>query len=212
MLVRDIMKTNPITVPSDTPITEARKIMKEHNVRRLPVVDNGKLVGIVTEDRLERISPKSTTPVLWQIHYLISHTTLKDIMKKQVVTVKPDATVEQAVATAQGAKVGILPVVEKGKLVGVVTTNDFFYKIVNPTLGLGEPGSRIHIPGGGNGQAAEKIIAAINRLDVGIKSIWTLNPVASDDKDIIVQVDTEDPGRIIEELQRQGFPASVRAR
>jgi len=212
MLVRDIMTKNVITAPSNTSVTDAWKIMREHNFRRLPVVDDGELAGIVTEARLERVSPRTTTPLLWQIKYLISHTTLRDVMRKKVVTVKPEATVEQGVALAQQHRVGLLVVVEESKIVGVVTTNDFFYNIVNPTLGLGESGIRLIVSGGGDGKSAEAIIACINKLGVGVKLIWTLPSSVADRKDIIVQLDTEDATKVKEELGKAGYSASVRAR
>lgn len=211
MLIKDVMIKNVITVPSSTPVGDAKKLMKEGGFRRLPVVDNGKLVGIATEARLERVSPKTATPLLWQITYVVSHTTVRDVMKKKVVTIKPDATVEHAVALAQRNKVGSLVVVEGGKVVGIVTTNDLFYKIVNPTLGLGESGTRLIVPGGGDGKSAEAIIACINKLGIGIKLIWTLPSYVAGKKDIIIQLDTEDATGVIEELQNLGYSASVRA-
>jgi acetoin utilization protein AcuB len=211
MLVQDVMVKNAITAPSNTPVNDAKKLMKEQGFRRLPVVDDGKLVGIVTEARLERVSPKTIAPLLWQITYVVSHTTLKDVMKKKVVTVKPTATVEQAVALAQRHEVGSLVVVERGKVVGIVTTNDLFYKIVNPTLGLGESGTRLIVPGGGDGKSAEAIIACINKLGIGIKLIWTLQSFVADRKDIIIQLDTKDATGVIKELQNLGYSASIRA-
>jgi acetoin utilization protein AcuB len=169
MLVKDIMTKKVITAPSKTSIGDAKKILREHRFRRLPVVDNGKLLGIVTEDRLDRVAPSGGAPLLWQVGYLISHTTLKDVMEKSVVTIEPDATVEQGVALAQSKKIGALLVVKNGKLVGIVTTNDFFYNVLNPVLGVGQTGSRIIINGGGEGKSAEKIIGAINKLGVDIK-------------------------------------------
>ena len=84
MLVQGIMTRNVIAVLPDTPVIEALKIMKEHNFRRLPVVDkDGHLVGLVTEPRLERVKPRTATPLLWQITYLISHTTVGDVMRKR---------------------------------------------------------------------------------------------------------------------------------
>jgi len=212
MLIKDVMTKNVVTVPSSTPVNDAKKIMKEHGFRRLPVVDDGKLVGIVTEGSLERVSPKTTAPLLWQITYVISHTTVKDVMRKKVVTIKPNATVEQGVALAQRRKVGALVVVEEGKVVGITTTNDFFYKIVNSTLGLDESGARLIVPGGGDGKSAEAIIVCINKLGVGIKLIWTLPSSVADRKDIIIQLDIEDATGVIKELQNLGYSASVRAR
>ncbi len=210
MLVKDIMTKNVVAVPSNTPIDEAKKIMKDNKFRRLPVVDDGKLVGIVTEDRLEHVSLSATAPLLWQVSYLISHTALRDIMEKNVVTIEPEATIEQAVAVAQSRKVGALVVVKDGKIMGIVTTNDFFYNVVNPVLGLGQSGTRIIVPGGGDGKSAEKIIAGINKLGVGIKVLWITTSPETDKNDIIIQLDTEDAAMVITELQNLGYPASVR--
>jgi len=207
------MTRNVVTVSPDTSVVDALKIMKEHNFRRLPVVDdNGRLVGLVTESRLERIKPRTTTPLLWQITYLISHTTVGDVMRKRVATVKPTDTVEQAVARAQSAKVGTLVVVDKGKIVGICTTNDFFYRIVNPTLGLGEPGTRILINRAGDGKSAEQIISCINRLGVRIKLIWTSPSFMTKENDITLQLDTEDVTRVIKELAELGYEVVVRQR
>ena len=213
MLVQGVMTRNVITVSPNTSVVDAQRIMKEHNFRRLPVVDdNGRLVGLVTEGRLERVKPKTTTPLLWQITYLISHTTVGNVMRKRVVTVKPTDTVEQAVAKAQSAKVGTVIVVDNGKIVGICTTNDLFYRIVNPTLGIGESGIRILINGGGDGKSAEKIINCVNGLGVGIKIIWTSPSSTAEEHDITLQLDTEDATRIIKELAELGYEAAVRRR
>ncbi len=213
MLVKHIMTKNVITVSSNTSVGDAKKIMKEHKIRRLPVVDDDKLVGIVTEDRLEGVTPKTTAPLLWQITYLISHTTVRDVMRKKVVTVKPATTFEKALALAQRHKVGTLLVVEGRKVVGIVTTNDFFYRIVNSVLGLGESGTRIIVLGAGDGKSAAKIIACINKLHVGIKVIWTTTSIRMPNKnDILLQLDTEDATEVVKEIQKLGFTALVRER
>ena len=213
MLVQGVMTRNVVTVSPGTSAVDALKIMKEHNFRRLPVVDdNGRLVGLVTESRLDRIKPRTTAPLLWQITYLISHTTVGDVMRKKVATAKPTDTVEQAIAKAQSAKVGTLVVVDKGKIVGICTTNDFFYRIVNPTLGIGESGTRILIDGGGDSKSAEQIVSCINRLGVGIKLIWTSPSSTAKENDITLQLDTEDVTRAIKELAELGYEATVRQR
>jgi len=213
MLVQGIMTRNVITVSPNTSVIDALKIMKEHNFRRLPVVDDrGRPVGLVTENRLERTKPRTATPLLWQITYLISHTSVSDVMRKRIVTVKPTDTVEQAIAKAQSAKVGTLIVVDNGKIVGICTTNDFFYKIVNPTLSIGESGVRILINGGGEGKSAEKIINCINRLGVGVKLIWTSPSSTTEEHDLTLQLDTEDATRVIKELAELGYEAVLRRR
>lgn len=215
MLVQGVMTRNVVTVSPDTSAIDALRIMKEHGFSRLPVVDKGRLVGVVTERRLERIKPPTATPRLWQITYLfyqLSHTTAGGVMRKKVVTVKPTDTVEYAVAKAQSARVGTLIVLDNDKIVGICTTTDFFYKIVNPTLGLGESGIRILINGGGDGKSAEKIISCINRLGVGIKLIWTSPSSTAKENDITLQLDTKDVTKVIKELEKLGYSASIRAR
>lgn len=213
MLIIDVMTRNVITAKRDTPVAEAQKIMKEHNFRRLPVVDDeGRPIGIVTADRLERVKPPTTTPLLWQITYLLSRTTVGDVMRKRVVTVKPTDSVEQAIAKAQAAKVGTIIVVEKGKIVGICSTNDFFYGIVNPTLGIGESGSRIIVIGGGDGKPAEKIIGYINSLGIEIKVIWAIISPTIKKNNLVLHLETEDTSNIVDELKQMGYEARVVAR
>ncbi|MFC2062810.1 CBS domain-containing protein [Chloroflexota bacterium] len=211
MLVQGIMTKNVVTVSSNTSAVDALKIMKEKNFRRLPVVDKkGKLVGLVTESRLERVKPQATTPLLWQMTYLISHTKVSDVMRRRLVTVKPTDTVEQVVAKAQKAKVGTLVVIEDNKIVGICTTNDIFYKVANPTLGIGETGTRILIEAGG--KAAEAIIHCINQLGVGIKLIWTSPSSTTKKLDLTLQLDTKDATTVIEELAKLGYKSEIRQR
>ena len=140
MKVKDVMTWNVVTIPSDTPIMEAKKIMQTHKILRLPIVDKGKLVGIVSKERIDRQGPSPATSLsVWELNYLLAKMTVREIMNKDLITVTPNTTVESAVALAQTKGVGALPVVEDGKLMGIVTTNDFFYKILNPMLGIGKP-------------------------------------------------------------------------
>jgi len=212
MLVKDVMTKNVITVSSRTTATEAQRILKEHNFRRLPVVDEGRLVGMVTQDRLERVKPKTSAPLLWQITYIISHTSVGDVMRKKVVTVKPGDTVEHAVAKAQSSKVGTLVVIEKGKIVGICTTNDFFYKIVNPTLGLCETGARILVSGDDIVKITQNILSCIDRLGIEIKVLWAIPSNTANQKDVIIHLDTEETSDVISGLEGLGCKASLVAR
>jgi acetoin utilization protein AcuB len=210
MNVRDIMTTNVVTIPSSTSIADAKRIMEAHRIRRLPVVDKGKLVGIVTEHRLESVSPsKATSLSVWELSYLLEKTTVKEIMERDVITVSADMTVEESLAVAQGHKVGALVVVEDGR---VATTNDFFYKIVNPILGIGEPGSRIEITGGGECKELGKIISTINKLGLKIITCHIMAMSGSAKKDVVMHVDTEDASQLVSELKAKGYKVSVRQR
>ncbi len=213
MYVRDIMTTNVVTIPSSTSIADAKRIMEAHRFRRLPVVDKGKLIGIVTERRLESVSPsKATSLSVWELSYLLDKTPVKEIMEQNVITVPPDTTAEESVALAQSHKVGSLIVVEDGRIVGIATTNDFFYKIVNPILGLGQPGSRIEIAGAGEGKALEEIISTINRLGLEITTLHIEALPEATERDVCIHINSEDINQLIAELQSKGYSPKLRPR
>src|SRR4030042_2605487 len=113
MYIRDIMSTNVVTIPSSTSIADAKRIMTAHKIGRLPAVDRGKLVVMVTTRRLEQVSPsKATSLTVWELSYLLEKTTVKEIMEKNVVTVTPDMTVEAGGALAHRKKEGSLVLLE----------------------------------------------------------------------------------------------------
>jgi acetoin utilization protein AcuB len=210
MLVVDLMTKGVITVTRDTPVLEAVKIMREHDFRRLPVVDeDGRPIGVVSLRAIESLKPQSGLPAIWQIGPWATHHTVGDVMHKKMVTVRPTDTVELATAKAQASKVGSLLVIEDNKIVGIVTTNDIFYKVVNPTLGIGEGGTRIVVVGGGTGENAEKIISAINKLGVAVKIIWAVISPTNKRNNLVVHLDTEDARTVIGELAGLGFEAKT---
>jgi len=213
MKVRDIMTTNVVTIPSSTSIADAKRIMEAHRIRRLPVVDKGKLVGIVTEHRLESVSPsKATSLSVWELTYLLDRTTVKEIMERDVITVSPDMSAEESLAVAQGNKVGALVVVEDGRVVGIATTNDFFYKIVNPILGIGQPGSRVGITGGGESKALGEIISAVNELGLEITTVHIEQLPESKARDVCIHINSGDIKKLVSKLKAKGYKVSVRQR
>jgi acetoin utilization protein AcuB len=219
MRIRDIMTWDVVTVSSDTPIMEARKIMNAHNVRRLPVVDKGKLMGMISRDGITRASPSPATSLsVWEINYLVAKMTVKDIMSKALVTVTPDTTVESAVSLAQTKGVGALPVLEDGALVGIVTTDDFFYKILNPMLGIGKPGIRLLIRDCGTPKCIQEIMEIMGVMEVvGKNKVKILAvhsmPTADDEQsELILHLDNADPAKIIKVLADRGYKAEIRER
>jgi acetoin utilization protein AcuB len=211
MLVVDLIMTKDvITVTRETPVLDALKIMQEKGFRRLPVVDeDSRPVGVVSQKAIEALKPQSGFPSGWQIGPWANKHTVGEVMNKRMVSVRPTDTVEVATAKAQSNKVGSLLVVDEGKLVGVVTTNDIFYNVVNPTLGLGEPGTRIVVIGGGSGRNAENILGAINRLGVDIKVIWAVKSNTNNKVNLIVHLDTEDARNVVGELNQLGYEAKI---
>ena len=211
MLMRDVMTMNVVTIPSSTSLADARRIMEAHRFRRLPVVDRGVLVGLVTRDALDRAGPsKLTTFSMHEISSLLNKITVKEVMARDPVTVSADATAEEAVALAQEKKIGSLLVVDNGKLVGIATTNDFFYKLLNPLLGIGKPGSRLVVRNCGGGKDIEKVLATVNRLGMELTTMFFNSD--PDERSLILHVGSEDPGTLIDELRKLGCSVERRAR
>ncbi|MDY7019247.1 MAG: CBS domain-containing protein [Chloroflexota bacterium] len=213
MLTKDIMTTNVITIPSDTPVMEAKKIMDFHRIERLPVVDRGKLVGIVTKDSLLRAGPSEATSLsVWELNYLLAKMAVKQIMKKNLVTTTPDTTIESTIATAQSNRVGALPVLDGDKVVGIITTNDVFYKILNPLMGIGEDGSRIIVYGAGKAEQIQKVMECINKSGVRIKNVCTVRSEEGGDKsDLLIHLDTDDISQITAQIKGVGFSVDERS-
>ncbi|MDH5561022.1 MAG: CBS domain-containing protein [Deltaproteobacteria bacterium] len=145
MRVIDFMKTDVITLTSSTSIFEALKLFKEHGIRRMPVIDNEKLVGIITRKALKEASPSTATSLsVYELNYLLSKMTVKDIMVKDVVTVTPETPFEEAGYIMHHQRLGGLPVMEGEKMVGYISSNDLFDVMVR-VEGLDIPASRVVI-------------------------------------------------------------------
>ena len=144
MLVHERMSKHPITITEDTPINRALKSMRDEKVRRLPVLnDKGELVGIVSERDLLYASPSPVTSLsIHEIHYLVSKITVGKIMTRDVFTVSEYTPLEEAARIMADNKIGGLPVVRDGKLVGIITESDLF-KIFTEILGARDMGVRL---------------------------------------------------------------------
>ena len=135
MLVREWMASDVLTVDENTSMMKALHLMKESNIRRLPVMARGSLVGIISDRDLKEASPsKATTLDVHELYYLLAEIKVKEIMTKNPVTIGADETVERAAVIMLEHKVSGLPVLNKKKeLVGVITQSDVFRAFVNIT-------------------------------------------------------------------------------
>ena len=213
MRVKDIMTWNVITVSSDTPIMETRKIMETHKIRRIPVVDKGKLVGIVTLDRIVSTGPsEATTLSVWEINYLLAKMKVKEVMQKDVVTIEPDASIEQALAKGQGMKVGIMPVVESGKVIGVITTTDFMLKMLTPALGVGKPGTRLNISECNQPKNIKELMEIVEKSGMRVLSAHTMPPAEDTPNGFSLHVDNENVTDLMKAIQAKGYKVSIVAR
>ena len=125
MKVQDIMTTPALTVGLDMPVLEARQVMERQRIRHLPVTDGGRLMGIVTDRdiRLNLPSPATSLSV-WEVNYLIARLTVGSVMRRAVITVDPQRDAAEAARIMLDHKIGALPAVDGGVVVGIVTETD----------------------------------------------------------------------------------------
>jgi acetoin utilization protein AcuB len=133
MRVRDVMTASPITVPPDTPVLDARHLMLERRIRHLPVTDErGLLTGIVTDRDIRLNLPSQATSLsVWEINHLLARLTVDKVMTRSVLTVGPDRGARDAAQLMLDHTIGALPVVDGGRLVGIVTETDLLRAFVN---------------------------------------------------------------------------------
>lgn len=146
MLVKDRMTSNPITITPDTSFPEAFRTIRENKIRHLPVVDKkGKLVGIVSRTDLLHASPSDATSLsIFEINYLLANLHVSEVMSSPPITVDQDTPLEEAARVMVEKKIGCLPVIHEGSLVGMITETDFFESFVE-ILGGEEASLRVTV-------------------------------------------------------------------
>ena len=141
MRVAELMTREPLTVPIDTPVVDARRTMLEHRIRHLLVTDGQRLAGIVTDRdiRLNLPSPATSLSV-WEINYLLARMTVGSVMTTGVITVDPNRDAVEAARIMMDHKIGALPVVDAGTVVGIMTETDIlraFVTLAAPVVSIG---------------------------------------------------------------------------
>ncbi len=143
MFVSNWMTKKVYTITTDEYLSDAISIMKERRVRHLPILKNGKLKGILSDRDIKEYSPsKATTLDIYELHYLLAKTRVQDVMKTKVVTTSPDTPVEEAAMIMLDQEIGCLPVIDQGRLLGIISERDIFRALVDIT-GVRHGGNRI---------------------------------------------------------------------
>jgi acetoin utilization protein AcuB len=133
------------SVDSDGYLSDAIKVMKEHGIKHLPVMKNDKLKGIISDRDIKEYTPsKATSLDIYELHYLLAKTKIKEVMKAKIITIAPDAPVEEAAMLMMDENIGCLPVLDSGKLVGIISDKDIYRALVDIT-GVRHGGNRVYV-------------------------------------------------------------------
>jgi acetoin utilization protein AcuB len=162
MFVKDLMTPHPVTITPESSITVAERVMKDNNIRHLPVISpGGALIGLLTRTTLEQVLPsKLTTLSVYELRYQLDKITVRQAMLRQVVTVGEDVPIEQAARLMWEKKIGCLPVMRGNLLVGIVTDIDLMRTMFD-LLGARQPGVRMTLKVPGTPGELAKITGAI---------------------------------------------------
>lgn len=204
MFVKNKMTRNPHTISPDQTIPDAHAIMVENGVKRLPVMKNNKLVGIVSREDIQSASPsKATTFSIGEITYLLSKTKIKHIMSKNIVTISPDALLEEAATLMRDQRVGFLPVVEDGKLVGIITESDIFDSFIE-LLGFREKGTRLTIEAIDEPGIMSNLTSIISKSGANITRVAVYRGEHGKSA-IVVGINSMDTSEIEKTIEENGF-------
>ncbi len=180
--------------------------MRQHNIRKLPVLEGEKLVGIVTYDMVLEASPSPATSLsIQELHYLLAEMKVEEIMDKNPVTLAPETPFEKALAMGQSDRIRGFPVVDKDKLVGIATHGDII-QLLTKTLGLQDEGIRITIEGlGGRLGELKDIISIFDRHQAAVMSIMTLPKKEKKDWLVAIRLNARDGSAIVDDLRKAGL-------
>ncbi|MDI3279893.1 MAG: CBS and ACT domain-containing protein [Bacillota bacterium] len=203
MFVRDKMTPNPITVGEELNILEALKLMQENRIRRLPVTRGEKLVGIVTQLDLYRVAPSpATTLSVFELNYLLSRMTVREVMTRKVITVSPEATIEEAALLMREHHIGGLPVVQEGRVVGIITETDLFNALIE-LMGLDRAGTRLTLEVEDKPGMLAELTGVVRDQGINIISLATFR-TAPGRAGIVLRLDVKNAEALAAELVRHG--------
>lgn len=203
MTVKRMMKKNPITTTAETSIVDVADILKENHIHRLPVLDKkGKLVGVITEKDILHASPSPVSSLsVYEMPYMLSRLKVANLMTKDVRTIDPDTTVEEAAKIMVEDDLSCLPVLEDEKLVGIVSKSDMF-KVLYELFGSLVKGTRVTFLFNQRSGEISRLSTALANKGFDIISIGTF--VDKGEKDGVlttIKVRTENSEGVLEVLR-----------
>ena len=200
MAVKDFMTKRVVYVSPETTVAAATDIMRDKGLRRLPVIEHDKLVGLITEGTIAEASPsKATSLSIYEMNYLLNKTKVGDIMIKNVLTVSKYASLEDAIYTRLQNKVGVLPVVDNDQISGIITDKDVFRAFLEIS-GYGQAGIRIGLEVLDTPRILEKIANLISSENLNIE-----RTIVAPKTDTVLRVELQVEGDVEPEYLKKVF-------
>ena len=197
MLIREVMKADLFTIPPDTKLSDAYKLMIAKKIRHIPVTDNDKLVGVVTDRDLRLATSKLAE------HPFNPEAEVQNVMSHPVQTTHPHDPIEMATQTMRELKIGCLPVVEDMKLIGIVTITDMLDALLKLT-GVHQPSGRLDVRLPNQSGELARLASLLAGMKVNIHSILTY-PDTENRVRLVLRVGSIEIKSIAEAICAAGF-------
>jgi acetoin utilization protein AcuB len=212
MLVRHWMTRDPIAIEADTPFLEARLVLRDRRIRHLPVVEQGRLLGVVTDRDLKEAAPSGASTLdVYEMNYLLLKIKVRELIKRAPITIRGDDGVERAALLMHDHRIGCLPVLDDtGHLVGLITATDLLAAIIE-ILGYREPGTRIafEVPDGPDACHQLGHLLHDHRMDLRSLLTCTLH-TRPGYRDFVIRVKGEQAEALADEIRtRYGVGVNV---
>ncbi|MBF0279706.1 MAG: CBS domain-containing protein [SAR324 cluster bacterium] len=204
MFVGKRMVKDLVVLRRDQSLMDASGLIKKHDIRHLPVVDeNNHLVGIVTDRDVRKASASDATSLdIHELLYLLGKIQVEEIMTKNVVSVPPSMPLEQAAKVMHDRKFGGLPVVEDGKLVGIITTGDIL-KFLMEAMDVDSSCTRVELELEDKPGQLVKVLQAISSNEYQIHSVITSPEKTGGNKIVTLHLTCDDEKRLRTSLEAQ---------
>ncbi len=206
MNVAKRMMRNPVYVDENDSMKKAMDLLKEHEIRHLPVLKDGeKLVGIVSERDIKQASPSPATALeIREIYYLLDKVKVKQIMTRRPYTISPTAPIEEAALILREKKIGCLPVIEEGRLVGILTETDILDAFIE-SMGVSGPGYRMELALPNRPGMLYEVLKLLKDFDVNIVSVATAAHEDPGMKVLILRLETKNYKLLKSALKKAGY-------
>jgi acetoin utilization protein AcuB len=216
LLVQDWMTRNLVTLSSEASVAEALILCRERRIRHIPILEEGRLVGIVSDRDLRDASPALSDPERTRT---LREIRVGDVMTREVITVAPQDSIENAAQQMYELKIESLPVVvegpladegsavDAGKLLGIVTSSDVMRALVM-LAGLPEPGCRIEVRVPNREGILAEVAGRIRDLEVDIVGVLSDPDRRSGSRTMVFQLATADPSSVVQSLRTAGYEVS----
>ena len=202
LLVRNSMTREVVTVGPETTAAEALALCRENRIRHLPVIEGGRLVGIISDRDL-----RSATPALGDLARVeaLGRLRVTDEMARDVATVHPDDPIEDAAMAMYERKIGCLPVVDGEDLAGILTSSDVLRAFVR-LVGAHEPGSRIEVSLPNRSGSLAEVVGLVRDRGVNLVSVLASSEHEDGERVAVLRLATINPKGVVEDLKAAGYP------